>query len=429
MLTATETAYRVSIQSDMPGCSYQHFCLWALEPENPHRTRFVQITGIRQLAHLTAILLDGLAEHERDWQHLLTASMTMNAWQVHEIVSDNLAIGLGHPTAQTSDPLKQRRALLSTFNTLLVEQLAGDARPTAEQATLLQVLSPTISLFEHSLAPHQHRLLASTYIHEHSHHKLTELEYSAWAPLIANITTCAAVVRAIGMDALRTLMCDSLVRRYQGVSRLLQPIALTLPELLDISTDTILVIPTLAYYIAALLTATQSEAALTPLIEDGTIGTALYSTARLVRLLNDLGTHLLTLHPARQQALIRQLARRLRAHQGTEETLVQFLARTTAELPGLSRVHKDAVHDEVNVALYGLGHLPASTATLDHFEQNLALCTASYTAHQERLHGLLERISTRLDDGRVSQLLRRFVRFHEHLYSQPYNTTVGEYAI
>lgn len=429
MLAATEAAYQASVLWDMPICSYRDFCLWALEPENPYRATFVQITGIRQLARLTTTLLDGLTQDEHDWQHVLAASMTMNAWQIHEVVSDNLAIHLAHTPEQSHSSMTGRHRLLSVFNTLVIEQLTGSARSASELGALVRPLSQTVSLFEHSLVPQCHHLLASAYVHEHDSCTLNELEYAAWVPLAANVTACAAVVRAIGMVELEDLMRDSVVRRYQGVNKLLIQSRLTLPELLDTSTHTILVIPTLTYYIAALATTMPCKAALATLIDDGTLGAALYSVALLVRLLNDLGSGLLAMSPQQRRTLLQRLILRLAANQETPQTLVQFLASLGARFSVMNRIHKDATLAEVNISFYGIGHLEATTASLEHFVQNLALCTETYTMHRERLRGSLEKISARLHDPRISQLLDRFVSFHEQLYSQPYNTAVGEYAI
>jgi hypothetical protein len=78
----------------MPSSAYRDFYLWALSSENPHRQTFLEVNGITQLVKLTITLLDGLVDSQ-DWPQLAEASILMSTYQIYEIVSDNLAIGLG----------------------------------------------------------------------------------------------------------------------------------------------------------------------------------------------------------------------------------------------------------------------------------------------------------------------------------------------
>jgi hypothetical protein len=51
-----------------------------------------------------------------------------------------------------------------------------------------------------------------------------------------------------------------------------------------------------------------------------------------------------------------------------------------------------------------------------------------YYRSQAHLHDLLASIDRRLSDRTLSNLIAGFVRFHEMIYAEPYNSTIGEYV-
>src|SRR5688572_4534307 len=89
---------RQSASMDLPQGPYRDFCISSLSPENPDRSTWLQMLGVPQLVRLTLAMLDGiLREHEIE--RILEHSIPMNVYQIWEVMSDNLCIGLGSEVA------------------------------------------------------------------------------------------------------------------------------------------------------------------------------------------------------------------------------------------------------------------------------------------------------------------------------------------
>jgi hypothetical protein len=431
-IDATATGYEMAVTDHMPECAYRNFCLWGISRQNPHYPAVMQLIGAVQSSNLTVRLLAGLTEHEKTWQRLLHASVKMNGWQLLEIVSDNLARGLArYGRTGYSRPDASRRALLRAFNTLMAKRLKDEISVAsvraAPYASWSGSCSDEVSLFRQHLAPLKLRSLAKTFINERGG-TLSELEYAARSHLIANIEACVDVVGAVEIRRLRSLVRGSLIARYESVNRLLEPDELSLEGILDASTYTILVIPTLGYYISALAQDAGMEAQLNRLIDEETLVDALYDAALLVRLHNDVGVVLLTFDDSARLSFLRQIKARSRNRGG--ESLAELLTRIGKEYAPLNRIWKDACLGEFNVCLYGVGHAPFSGEILSAFGQRLVLCAKVYSAHKAKLASELLKINDRLKDNRISQIIVRFVRFHEQLYDGHYHDTIdGDYAV
>jgi hypothetical protein len=71
-----------------------------------------------------------------------------------------------------------------------------------------------------------------------------------------------------------------------------------------------------------------------------------------------------------------------------------------------------------------------SSKALLAFDQRLALLAKAYAAHKAKLATGLWKINDGLKDNIVSQIILRFVGFHERLYDDHYHDTIdGDYAI
>jgi hypothetical protein len=186
-------------------------------------------------------------------------------------------------------------------------------------------------------------------------------------------------------------------------------------ELATVGAHSVLVAPTLAYFLAVLVDLTDPVPGLATVVEDGTLAEALYDAALLSRLLNDVGTDLLRLgHQARREAL-RQARRKASKR----------LALTD---PAFNRLAKDLRYGEFSVCLYAARRAPDEATAFDALESDLDHFCRLYALHRRRLHSALRRLTERLSDPRPATLVRRFVRFHTRLYAHRYDDPAGEYA-
>src|SRR4051794_34988851 len=123
MLAETVAAFETSLLRDVPESAYRDFCEWALSARNPRSLEWMQSLGITQLVHLTSKLFEGLLD-EPEWMRLLDYARSMNVYQLYEIVSDNLAIGLARP-APDDAAQQARHRLLRAFNAVTIQRLEG----------------------------------------------------------------------------------------------------------------------------------------------------------------------------------------------------------------------------------------------------------------------------------------------------------------
>ena len=425
ILTTTIAHTTASLREYLSPGTLRDYYLWGLDPECPYRDQFLQITGISQLVKMTVMLLDGLLD-DREWERLAPYCAFMNSYQILEIVSDNLAIGLARPIPHDTT-ITERRTLLRMFNQAMIDRLRGDKRPAQEVLADLRSPAQRISLFAQSLAPHEQRQLAEEYARGHGG-DLAAIEHGVWPLLVANMETCTALATLVDDCLAGPLVRDGLIRRYNGVNQLLDSQAMPLDRRVEIGTDTILVVPTLAYYVAVLAEIIRPQSALANLIADGTLGRALHDAALIVRLLNDLGTALLTLGPTERAELVSDLGLRYDADPAGPATVLDVLLRAAPQTTLLTRLEKDIVFGEFNIGLHALldHSVPKALAI---FGEHLDWLGQLFGAHLTRLTGELQTIGARLEDGFISEMISRFVRFHTLLYSQPHATHAGEYAV
>lgn len=410
----------------MPAGPYRDYLAWALSPRNPKQREFLQATGITQLINMNTTLLSGLVDEDR-WPEMLRYASVMNAYQVLEVISDNLAIGLGRSSLDDAD--LQRRALVSSVNRAMIETLtpgrrtpavlllAGHARQAARQA----------SGFEQSLAGATHADVAAEYaLYLSAQGKpvppIEELEYGLWPALVANVETCRELVEIMEGTATARLLRQGLMDRYRSVDRSLHGEYLSRLELACIGAHTILVAPTLAYMLGALAEKVHPLHGYPSNVSNGLVSDVLADAALLVRLQNDVGTALLRMAPAQQAAHLG------RVRQPEPERGVELLRRHGHD-PAFTRLHKDLINGETNVALWH------ARRTEDPEEQWLALAeslsyyAALYAQHSARLSAGLAELDSRLGDRRPGTAIERLVRFHERMYAHRHTDSSGEYAV
>lgn len=426
-MAITLAGFEASLHRHMPAGAYRDFCLWGISADNPHQETFLQKMGITQLVNMTVQLLDGLVD-DQSWHQLLPFCATMNTYQIYEIVSDNLAIGLAASLTGNSTE-RMRRELLGNFNKAMISRLKGDPTPAVLVLDGIRASSGYISLFEQSLTKESQFHLTDAYLSEHTAHSGTALEYSLWPLLVANIEACADLVQTITPYDVGPLVHDGIIRRYQAVNQSLATSSLPLAQRAEIATHAILVIPTLAYYVSVLAEVIRPNCGLSQVLKEGTLSSALYDAALLVRLLNDFGTTLLTLPAVERDVLMDRLVFRCKEPLARHQTVADVLLAVAEEDDLLTRIRKDIVFGEFNLAMSDVYGVQTVTQGMRIFGSNLSYCSQLYSDHYCQLLLTLDRLNEQLQDDVVSQLILRFVHFHMHLYSKPYTMMAGEYAI
>jgi len=426
MLESTVNGLQASLNQHMPPGPPRDYLSWGISRDNPDQQFFLQTIGLLQLVNLTATLLDDLVD-DALWDQLTDYTIYMNVYQIYEIVSDNLAIGLGRPARDAQTQFQ--RTLLSAFNSAMIERLRHNPMPTTQMLEPLRPYTSAVSCFGQSLNREKHLQCAEPYLVERPEVSLRDLEFGMWPVLVANIESCVELANLLQDYHTGTLLREGLINRYWAVTRTLEARNAPLLELAAIGAHSILVWPTLGYYTAVLGEILSPNDAYPSLIEDGTLAEALYTAALLVRLLNDLGTGLLRQTDEQREQLVDVLWANYLKNSDTLNS-ISLLLLSDVDMPErLTRIHKDLFHGEFNVALHTVRQIRSVPDAIRVFGENLAYFSHLYAAQFARLEELLAIITTRLQDQTISTLIGRFVFFHEKLYSHRYTAQAGEYAI
>jgi hypothetical protein len=425
VLDVTLTELRESLATAMPPGALRDYWLWGLDPATPYHASFVQAIGARQLCRLTATLLDGLVD-DADWPVLLRYIGTMNVYQIYEIVSDNLGIGMLRPDGAV-DPAQ--RQVLHGFNAAMVSALDGSPVDFADLLASVRQAASRLSGFTYSLAGPAHARMAAAFAAERRRHSVADIEYGLWPALVANVGSGVDVVDRLATRHIEGDLRAGLINRYAAVSRTLSEHHLPLFELATVGSHAILVAPTLAYYTGVLGEVLNPDPAFAASVVNGTLPEALYDAALLVRLLNDVGPGLLLGTPDERLAALRGLERALAERPGHHGDLRTLLLDGALASTVLTRLRKDLEHHEFNIALYGLRGITSVAQALEALCSVLDYLATLHALHADRLSAALSALEARLRDPRPLQLISRFVRFHRDLYAHPYHAPDGEYAV
>ncbi|HCT77527.1 MAG TPA: hypothetical protein DGG94_17465 [Micromonosporaceae bacterium] len=423
LLVASCTALTDAIGRHMPAGPYRDFAAWAFSPRNPRRQEFLQATGVTQLINMNTTLLSGLVD-ESDWPELLRFASLMNAYQVLEVISDNLAFGLG--STSLDEEALQRRTLVSSVNKAMIEALTPDRRMPAVLLLAGQArhVAQFASGFDQSLTATKHADMAEEYARFRAAEglaapSLEELEYGVWPALVAGVEVCREVVDALAGTATSGLLRQGLADRYRSVDRTLFAEHLSRLELAALGAQTILVGPTLAYLTGALLEKVVRLRGYPSIVLNGSLSEVLSDAALLVRLQNDIGTRLLRMAPVQQGTVLN----------GLDGSGSVFEALGRAEDPAFTRLQKDIRNAESNVALWHARRAVGDADARKMLGDSLAYFAGLYAQHSARLTNGLAELDERLADRRASTMIERMVRFHERMYSHRHTESVGEYAI
>ncbi|MEL7433061.1 MAG: hypothetical protein AAFN11_03865 [Chloroflexota bacterium] len=415
-----------SLQHRTPTGSFRDFQLWGISDKNPQRDIWVQILGIPQLTALTRKLLDGILTDD-EWAQMSEYIAIMNAYLLHETVSDNIAIGMYYHNAH-GDTADLRMQVIASFNDATISLLESANSDQTEQLLMsVQPHAERISRFQHSLTETEMRHFATLYRKmSATPHIAKDLEFNPLPSLWTNMYTCHDVAVWSTELACADLVKRGLVWRYASVNRQLRDLSnLTVADLVETGAHSILVMPVLAYYIGVIAEVIKPNEAFADVLADNSLETALYDAALLVRLLNDLGTGLLTQQTERallHQQLLKQVSK------PRTRTFIQALEAVAKQNVALTRLNKDIQHGEFNVVLAKMIDVTASKVAVEEFMQLLDQFATIYDTHYNRMLSLSAGLSERLGTDFASQLIIRFVKFHEKIYSQRFDTQDGDYA-
>lgn len=421
---AIVTHFVNNLHTDVVDSPYRDYQLWAFSGSaNPDYKTWHKILGIPQFAYLTHNLVDGLVS-EKQWREIMPYIGVMNTYLMYETVSDNLAIGLYYHHAN-SFLIAPRHSIIETFNAVATSRIAGNPHPTHELLQPIESQAQLVSAFENSLTQDELAWFAEQYASTVKDHSVEDIAKSVLPPLAANIDTCLEVIAAVENSSVGEIVRNGLQRRYTAVNIQLQN-QIGDYDLVDTATDTILVIPVLAYYIGVLAELAHPEAD-NPWIDTDGFYDSLYDAALLVRLLNDVGPSLLTQESERRH-LIDDLLPYVNKLQNSSVTLVQLLEQIVGDRPSLTRLSKDIRYGEFNVVLAQLGNEPVTMDSINHLETVLDDIAQKYNTHRRRLAQNLTMMEGMSNSVIPIELITRFVNFHEAIYAERFDTQAGDYA-
>ncbi len=406
----------------IPDADYRHFYQWALA----HEKDWVRLIGADKTITFV-MLLTSHALDEKHWEQFVEYSQPFTHYLTYEVISDNLAFGLAQH-AIPDQTTEQRYAILEMFNQALIGQLSGTTEPLADVLSALEDHCKTISSFHYSLNPDAHKAIANNYISQNQRDVTVEqLDFATGSLLAANLLSCLNVAQRVQDFHTKTLIVDGLRQRYEATSQFMTGTPLSIDAMVSLGADAILLKPTLAYYLEAVLKAKGQQDRLSYILQGGLLEEGLRHVSTLVRLLNDFGPALMIdLTETERFAFRRQLQASVTA---CGYSLADALLQMKQSHPHcLTRLEKDIVHGEINLGLYGLTDLPPSVG-VHEFCNRLDYFAALYKARRHRLKTVLVDIDQQLGDKTASQLLWRCVCFHEDLYAYHYSTPEGEYAV
>lgn len=419
VLAATIRAIRNELQRSTSGQS--RFLWWGLDDSTPEHNLFAQITGLVQLSNLSATLMGDLLLKSQ-YPELANYCGAINAYFFYEIFSDNLAHGFG-PLAVTDPTYLQRRELIQHFNEAMIARLSGNTDDANHRMETLKSRCEAISSLDHNLNAEKRDALLKIYAAA-TGVSPEQAEFDLWSILQQNMGACANLIDLLHDSPFQESLREGLIRRYQSLNDLMRNDSTSVEDLLESSTWTILIVPTLIFYTAAL----SKVSPLTKPVDDELLNEAVYSAAVLVRLLNDLGS-MMTLPEATFRSDMDALRSTYQAHADNYPHIVSFLLATAPTMPSLTRLHKDLRHGEHNVGFYRLAADSPVEDMLDELENNLHYYRQGYRQQINHLLGTLDQLSEQCGDTRPSQLIERIVVFHEEMYAVPFEERAGEYAI
>jgi hypothetical protein len=423
---ATIENVRSSLVRHMPVSPQRNYYLWGISTSNPYQAEFLQMIGVNQLINLSTQMVGDLIEPE-DQATIAQYCGRINSYFMYEIISDNIANGLS-ALCVADDNAAIRRDILHSFNHVMVSRLKGDHSHTADMLQPIEGLTRNVSCFAQSMTPRKHQECINAYLRLKPEVTQQEIEFGVWPILVANIESCHELAEYMSHFQIGSLLLQGFVDRYQAVTRTIQvDHGLPLNELVRMGTHTVSVVPVLAYFGGVLSEIVRVEPKLYSIIQDGTLADALNTSAVIVRLVNDVGM-LLTLSQTERKGVFMDIHHHLNQNVADIDAIDHLLMSMPDKYTMFTRLQKDLLHGEFNICLHNLAYTNSVGEALALLENNVANLSELYYRSQTHLHDLLASIDRRMTSRTLSNLIAGFVRFHEMIYAEPYNSSIGEYV-
>ncbi|WP_344306222.1 hypothetical protein [Fodinicola feengrottensis] len=407
----------------LPDTTHRDYFRWALSDQNPDQALFCRIIALDQLAHLTTAVLSDIGGND-DWPTLVNQALPVNLYQVFEVVSDNLSLGLADVRADDDSEL---RDLVVAFDTVAADDLCHPtSRPATELLAHLKAPTHQVSSFAQSLAERFHSTIAQKYAASVGNLDLDVLEHTVWSGLVANIESGRDVLAALAGTHAEPAMRARTIERYEAVDRTLTTLRLSRDDLVLTSTQTILVTPTLGYFGTVFGEILGDDPGYHAALDDGSLLAAFDTGSLLVRLQNDIGTPLLLMPRTERTAFLQHLRDRAEPL----DTAISLLTKAVNE-PVLNRFRKDLLNGEFNICLYEVYRSDSLRTGMDAFANGLDFFADLYARNKVAFGEQLTDLDGRLHDHRTTVMARRFVDFHEKMYTQAYDDydMAGDYAV
>ncbi|MEO1646026.1 MAG: hypothetical protein AAFR67_12630, partial [Chloroflexota bacterium] len=420
---AGHAKWRDIITDYMNNPTFKEFSLWAISDDNLHQVEYVECLAFNQIVNLFDVVTEGLFT-DSDAQPVVDALALMTIQQIYEVCSDSLAIGLGKSRSHWHHNDYHRERLLRIFNRGMRERIM---KPDTSATDLLgghRADYNKISLFEQSMTMQKQRRTVEAFAKGDSE-LAHNLEHATYQTLITHIEATAEMRRL--MEGLSTypLFIDGLHRRYQGVDNTLLHLKTTSKERLDIGTDTMLIVPTLAYATGIMYERAKPHAqTISTAMNEGILQALLDEASALIRIFNDVGTWFVEAPDYEAIELLDTLVE----VETDDNSLLTAISKVAKDDSRFSRLEKDIFFHEVNILLDGIRYNDSPDTPMDEKVAYL----------KEIMHEMRQLYKTSCEQYTLTRLraqslptteflipIHRTVQFHKHLYGATFWNQTG----
>lgn len=419
---SSERYLQPSIQKD--------FLLWILANNNQHQYEYLKMLGVANSIELEISMMEGLVEQETVIKAFLPYLGILNAYFAFETIQDNLAIGLATWFKEDNPEHDIQYEILKSFNPIMISKLQGNATAVGELLMPYQSDLEKISAFQRCLSPQKMYQFAEEFSkYQSDPAAVKKLDCCFYTILTLNIQTSLDLAQSLRHHVIHQLLEESLIARYDAVHQLLSSSYLTPHNLADWGAKAILVLPTLVYCIG-MLDSIKPNPVLAKVIKEGSLQTAIYSSALLVRLLNDIGTPLLNLNVTERKKFFKSL---VELTQKTDySSLLELLMAANQDIElakRLIRIRKDIQYGEFNICLDGIKNINNIGPALDEFQYKVNFYSELYQQHLVHLQMSCSYLEQQFQNKIISTLIYNMFKFHEKMYSINFESIYGDYAI
>ena len=375
-----------------PSAPITDFFQWAGSSENPQMDAWLDLCGVNATVHLATELLGDSADQ----------ATPMSAYQVFETLLERI-----------SGPAS--RALIEASNYATLECLAN---PQATAVALLQdaiTLAAGASVFQASREAVRFRLIAEQYVRLTARATLEAIDGSVWSLLVVRAESCRLAAESVRDRKIGEMLRQGLQDRFRGeASDSMTPVSRRVTS----DRDSRQSFAVLGYYAAILEGALRPET-LSGLADDTTFQEALETASQMIRLLNEIGTPLLTSDWARSQ-----FARLLDQKTVTcEGDLASVLLAGRGQLGDWgARICQDIDRGGRNLCLTGLLHL-RSTVAIPRICDRIDFLAGAYANHRRYLDRLAQDITVQVWNEGLRKIIIGFVEFYERTLAGSSTTT------